>query len=157
MLPHRSGEVAERSEVDRAPHRSGIERPENSPVESFQQALGARVWQARGEVAERSEVDRAPQPREQGTGIAAAAIYASPPQWGSTRVAGDRALHRSGIERPENSPVESFQWFERLENSTVRCFQRFERLENSTVCCFQRERAGRPTSNGSVDPRRWGR
>ena len=53
------GEVAERSEVDRVPHRSGIERPENSPVESFQQdgarpcamgpnapALGARVWQA---------------------------------------------------------------------------------------------------------------
>ena len=56
----------------------------------------------------------------------------------------DRAPHRSGIERPENSPVKRFQWFERPENSTVCCFQWFERPENSTVCCFQRERAGRP-------------
>ena len=49
----------------------------------------------------------------------------------------------SGFERPENSPVESFQWFERPEICPV------DR--------FQRERVGRPPSNGSADPRRTGR
>ena len=44
----------------------------------------------------------------------------------------------SGFERPENSPVESFQWFERPEICPV------DR--------FQRERVGRPPSNGPAGP-----
>jgi hypothetical protein len=44
----------------------------------------------------------------------------------------------SGFERPENSPVESFQWY--------------ERPENSPVDCFQRGRVGRPPSNGPAGP-----
>ena len=28
-----------------------------------------------------------------------------------------------GFERPENSPVDCFQWFERLENAPVERFQ----------------------------------
>ena len=60
VLPHCGGEAFGRAASHTVlPHRSGIERPENSPVESFQQdgarpcamgpnapALGARVWQA---------------------------------------------------------------------------------------------------------------
>ena len=44
----------------------------------------------------------------------------------------------AGFERPENSPVESFQWFERPEICPV------DR--------FQRERVGRPPSNGPAGP-----
>ena len=43
-----------------------------------------------------------------------------------------------GFERPENSPVDCFQWF--------------ERPENSPVDCFQQERVARPLSNGSAGP-----
>ena len=65
---------------------------------------------------------------------------------------------RGGFERPENSPVDCFQWFERPEKCPVDCFQWFERPEKCPVdifqwferpekCpvdIFQRERAGRP-------------
>ena len=43
------------------------------------------------------------------------------------------------IERPENAPVERFQWFERPENSPVES--------------FQRERVGRPLSMGPAGPK----
>ena len=49
----------------------------------------------------------------------------------------------AGFERPENSPVDCFQWY--------------ERPENSPVDCFQRGRVGRPPLDGSADPRRTGR
>ena len=42
------------------------------------------------------------------------------------------------IERPENSPVDCFQWF--------------ERPENCPVDSFQRERVGRPLSMGPAGP-----
>ena len=58
----------------------------------------------------------------------------------------------SGFERPENSPVESFQWFERPEICPVESFQWFERPEICPVDRFQRERVGRPPSNGPVGP-----
>ena len=46
----------------------------------------------------------------------------------------------SGFERPENSPVDCFQWFERPENSPV------ESMDASldALRALQRERAGRP-------------
>ena len=42
------------------------------------------------------------------------------------------------IKRPENSPVDCFQWFERPENSPVES--------------FPRERAGKPLSMGPAGP-----
>ena len=41
-----------------------------------------------------------------------------------------------GIERPENSPVDCFQWFERPEKCPVDIFQWFERPEICPVDRF---------------------
>jgi hypothetical protein len=60
------------------------------------------------------------------------------------------------IERPENSPVDCFQWLEHSENSPVEGFQWFERPENSPVESFQRERAGRRLATALKDQLRVG-
>ena len=55
---------------------------------------------------------------------------------GNSDISGRRG--NRDIERPENAPVERFQWFERLEICPV------DR--------FQRERVGRPLSMGPAGP-----
>ena len=59
---------------------------------------------------------------------------------------------RSGIERPENSPVDCMD----ATLDALRALQWFERPENSPVESFQRERVGRPPSMGPVGPWRSG-
>ena len=54
----------------------------------------------------------------------------------------------AGFERPENSPVESFQWFERPEICPVDSMD----ASLDTLRVLQRERVGRPPSNGPAGP-----